>query len=236
MKAIDKFHVMSVRCEAMVTLWRNVNGDPKNPKGAHNHDDLIRAAIVLKVAAMDHYFTNKFMDMLTPFLRSNGATKDLSIIIEESGISFQEAINLLNSDKPFRKIEKKVSYKLNRFVAQNVVKIDSLFKGFGIHNLCESAQGRAKDNRLLRNVNLLIRRRHSIVHDGDLDKKGNTKIIGKSHILKKIESANIFIKNCDEILNSLLSKKHHNPCFYSDGVKPLRVKHLLTEYENRETH
>ncbi len=204
MNAIQKYNKTSQRCRSLIELWKKVNGHPISLQGKQDHEDVIRAAIVLKVAAMDYYFTSKFMEMLIPYIKKNGPTKDLSKFIEESGITFQETLNLLRDKEPYKKIERRVSFKIKKYVTQNEKKIDDLFKGFGILNLCESAEKLSEDNKLLRNVNLLIKRRHFIVHEGDIDSKGRVKNIGKGHIIKKINDIDIFVKNCNVILNNMM--------------------------------
>ena len=42
----------------------------------HQHSkDLVRASIALAVAAMDAYFTNKFTEVLIPYLKEKGPTQ-----------------------------------------------------------------------------------------------------------------------------------------------------------------
>lgn len=206
MKAIHKFRLTTKRCEALLNLWIELNENPTNLKRVNNdYDDLIRASMVLVIAAMDHYYTNKFMEMLTPFLQKKAATKKLADLIQESGITFQEAMELLKNPDPYKKIRKKVYSKTKRYVAQNLNKIDDLFIAYGITKFTENVEKMSGKKDLIRNINLIVKRRHSIVHTGDLNPNGSTKNLGKSHNIKKIRDVLLFVETSELLLNNIIS-------------------------------
>ena len=91
-----------------------------------------------------------------------------------------------------------------RRTPQNVQKIDNLFICFVIRDLCTHAERLSGNNRLLRNINILINRRHAIVHQGDIASNGVVKAIGKNHILHKLTDTDKFVKACDTILNKII--------------------------------
>ncbi len=70
MNAIQKYTIITKRCDSLVRLFKELNGNPKSlSKGKFKHLDILSVVLVLKVATMDNYFTSKFMDILIPYLK-----------------------------------------------------------------------------------------------------------------------------------------------------------------------
>jgi len=204
-KAITKYTKISQRCDEMVALWQELRNHSISQVSLQTDiNDLLRAAIVLKVAGMDAYFTDKFIEMLVPFLRKKGSTPNLLKVIEESGITLSDSINLMRSKKPLQRVRTRVKGRIRKYVTQHYSKIDALYRGFGYTSLCSSAKGYAKDSKLVRNVYLLVRRRNGIVHNGDCDSKGNHKKIAAQAILNKMQDIDTFVYSCEHVLNSQL--------------------------------
>lgn len=96
-----------------------------------------RFAIVYAVAAMDSYFTKKFTDNLTTFLKDSGVTEDLEKKMEEAGIDTKFFLELLRAEdfstkketRPFKIIHTKIRNSLETYTSQSTRKsIDSLMR------------------------------------------------------------------------------------------------------------
>ena len=81
-RAINQFNRTIDRGFVSIKLYRFLRQprfirDGKNRSINHSTaSDLLRSAVVLSVSAMDAYFTDKFSDLLVPYLKKKGATKD----------------------------------------------------------------------------------------------------------------------------------------------------------------
>jgi len=56
--------------------------------------DLLRAALVLGVAAMDSYFTDIFAERFVPYLKKKGPNKEMVILLEEAGLGVEMALGV----------------------------------------------------------------------------------------------------------------------------------------------
>ena len=149
------------------------------PEDSNAH--LCRYALVLGVASMDSYFTRKFTNRLTTFLKMRGITPNLSNHMNQAKIDTEFFLQLLLDDtqRPFRKIHTKISGQLDHYTSQSVWKIDRLYSAFVLENLCDRAMKKVqKDGHLpgfrqpLKRLNRVVKRRHLIVHASDFNAHG----------------------------------------------------------------
>ncbi len=92
----------------------------------HN-DDLLRMAIVLSVSAMDAYFTNKFCDILIPFLKNKKPSSELIEILKKAGLNTETALDLIAMDRPYRRIRTLVESYFEQYTTQRAEVIDNLW-------------------------------------------------------------------------------------------------------------
>lgn len=168
--------------------------------------DLARASIVLSVSAMDGYFTRKFAETLIPFLKKKGPTKGIVKILEKAGFDITEAICLLNMRRPFRRIRTLVQGYLDRVVAQKFAVIDELFVCFGYKDFTHNIQKRTHRKRMLRTIEILIERRHDIVHDGDVDSRGRLKPLSIKQTHRRLKELARFVWYSERIINRQMKK------------------------------
>jgi len=166
--------------------------------------DLLRASVVLAVAAMDAYFTDVFAERLVPFLKKKGPTKDLAQLLGEAGLNTDVALELLSMERPFRRIRTLLESCLELHVTQRIDAINELFKAYGIPNLCEHVERKLGRTQLCRRVDLLVERRHAIAHDGDLNSHGRLMDINATWVKNKLQDVVIFVSTADEILYNQL--------------------------------
>src|SRR5690606_21568566 len=60
-------------------------------------DDLFRAGIVLSVAAMDAYFTDRFCEALVPYIKKEGLNKGLKELLSNSGMTLEKSIEMFDN-------------------------------------------------------------------------------------------------------------------------------------------
>jgi hypothetical protein len=162
-------------------------------------EDLFRMVIVLAVAAMDNYFTQKFVDMLIPILKSKKPSKELVKFLEGSGVTTEMALTLVSLKRPMLKIKKLVEIKLEKYTTQNQKSIDCLFLLYGIKDFCTSIGEKSRKTSLLKSISLLVERRNAIVHNGDINKYHKLNSLDPNEILHRLEMIPVFISNADYI-------------------------------------
>ncbi len=170
-------------------------------------DDIMRAAIVLAVAAMDNYFTNRFVEMFIPFLKTRGPTKGLLDLLGKAGFDTKLALEMLTMERPYRRLRSLVDSYLDRFVTQRFEVIDSLFLAYGVKNFTHSVQAKIGRKTLLRSIEILVERRHAIVHGGDLNAHNCLVDIDGSEVLRRITDMEVFVTGAEKFLNSLVRVK-----------------------------
>ncbi|WP_156962455.1 HEPN domain-containing protein [Salinisphaera hydrothermalis] len=141
-------------------------------------DDLFRAGIVLAVAAMDSYFTDRFCEALIPYIRQNGLNKQLKQLLSDSGLTLGKSIEMFDNQRPKRVLSNMVRRHLGTFVTQNFKTVDKLYQCIGFAKpVTLSAQEFTYRKRLLRSISTLVERRHKIVHGGDYNQHGRLRAI-----------------------------------------------------------
>lgn len=166
-------------------------------------DDLTRAAVVLAIAAFDRYFTAKYCDVLIPHLKQDKKISDKVLKrLEDAGLDARFSLELLGSDRPFRKIRTIVQNSLSKYTTQRFEVIDELFLPLGLKELCECSQRKAGRRNLLKRINKLVELRNDIAHDGHTNVRGDPKAITSDDIRARIGDLRLFIENCDQILNN----------------------------------
>jgi hypothetical protein len=167
------------------------------------HDDLFRAGIVLSVAAMDSYYTDRFCEAFIPYIKKNGLNKDMEELICKAGFNTESAISMFDNKRPKRVLSNMMKRHLSNFVTQNFKSIDSLYKCLGFNpSFTKSAQGISRRKNLLSSLIKLIERRHKIVHGGDYNHHGNLNPIHYSRVLRKIIELRKLVESSDALLEN----------------------------------
>jgi hypothetical protein len=197
----------------------NLFNDMKNDKDFDNTydslnaaSDMGRAAIVLAVAAMDDYFTRKYAEVLVPSIKKRGVTKEFCDILSKSGLDIKASLELMTMSKPYRRIRTMAEKYCSDYTTQREHKIDDLFATIGLNKLSVHAQKKSKRKGLLKSISILVDRRNSIVHAGDMSRRGKLQKIEPESVAKRLKDLEIFINNCNEIIdNFALSGKAVKP-------------------------
>lgn len=133
--------------EASVALWKSLESSEIDPtieqyNGKNVLSEMGRAGIVIGVSAFDDYFTRRFTESVIPIIKEGNASKPLIEFLGNCGLDVREALELLTMKRPFRRIRKLV--------------VDNLENRTTLKSSCEE----------------IIKRRHAIVHQGDVNKHG----------------------------------------------------------------
>ena len=163
-------------------------------------DDVMRGAAVLQVAAMDAYFTRKFIDLLIPYLKKHGPNQRLVKMLSEAGLDTAQALQMATMKRPFRRIRTLITAHLDTYTTQRFRAIDELFVCFGVKELSKNAAASTHQKQLLRRVEMLVERRHAIVHAGDALKGGKLRAVKSKQLLTRITAVLTFVKAADALL------------------------------------
>lgn len=214
-KALTTFLETHARGKSMVDLsirlYQAANDLDGNPTvKQYNDGDFIadagRAGIVTVVAAFDRYFTTRFSECVVPILKKEGPSDGLLKILADAGLDLKGALGLLHMRRPHRRIRALVDDHFSDYTTQKFHVIDDLFKSIGIVNLTVNAERKAKKKRLRIAIERLVRRRHVIVHAGDVDSRGRLRSLDPYDALKRIEGVRLLIEKADEIIENRLRK------------------------------
>ncbi|MDH3890616.1 MAG: hypothetical protein OEV49_05995 [candidate division Zixibacteria bacterium] len=203
-KSFLQFNRTWNRSLGLIETWLRIN-ETKAIKIRHE-SDLIRSSVVLSVAAMDTYFTARFTELIVPYLKTHEPHDDLIRILEESGFNIRKSLVMISMTRPYRRIRALVQNHVERITTQRFDAVDDLFVCLGFKNMCQNAQGLLGRSRIKRSVEILVERRHQIVHDGDINRHDRLRPIGTVTTLKRLKDLNLFVGACD-ILTRKCSRK-----------------------------
>lgn len=164
--------------------------------------DLLRSAVVLSVAAMDSYFTDVFAERLVPYLKRKRCGERPSALLEDAGLTTAVALDLLPMARPYRRIRTLIEAHLAKHVTQRLSAIDELFGAYGIKDLSKCAQAKLKRKSICREIEILVKRRHAVAHEGDLDRHGKLRTLHPTWVRNRLRDVQLFVGACDEILRN----------------------------------
>jgi hypothetical protein len=198
--AYKKFVKCHIRAGGMIKrhweIWRQNDDD-----WDESDDDLFRAGIVLSVAAMDSYFTDRFCEALIPYINREGVNKGLKELLSQSGLTITKSIEMFDNKRPKRVLSNMVRRHLSTFVTQNFKTVDNLYKCLGFEKpITLAAQELSKRKHLLKSINKLVERRHKIVHAGDYNHHGNLNAIEYQRMFRKILEIRVLVGNMEKVL------------------------------------
>lgn len=210
-KAYLRFEHTIRRSLDLVSLYETMSkiqkGASKSPLNNVEVGDLVRAAIVLSVAALDSYVTDVFSEKLNPHLRSlrRAGKKIPDKMVEElsdAGLDTRAALELLAMQRPHRRLRTLINTRFQKFTAQRFDTINDLFLAFDLKNILQNAQKLCKRKNLLNRVDGLIQRRHSIAHGGDLNQHGKLRSVNHTDVQKRVKELLELVAAMEEILGN----------------------------------
>jgi hypothetical protein len=174
---------------------------------SHAVSDMARFGVVLAVAAMDDYFTRKYAEVFVPVLKRHGLNKHCSDMLEDAGLDIRSAIELLTMDRPYSRLRKLAQDNYSNYTTQNVGKIDDLFKTIGITKLSLHAQNRSKRKTLISSIDKMVKRRHKIVHTGDLTRTAKLNKINITEMQRRFADICLFVSCADKHIEAYKKQK-----------------------------
>ena len=206
-RAKVRFDETMIRCNALTALFDSTR-----------NDDLLRAAVVLGVAAMERYLKDRFLESFIPFLKAEQKRKGVGKwnkatdkLLLDSGIDtdFWKNSTLCPPKKILAKLSKKVrDYVRTRMVLQKRKSIEGLYTCYGIRDIIPFAEGRAERKTLWDSVEKLIKRRHQVAHGADYLYAGKLDGIDKKEIVRRLGHVSKLVNYIDEILKLCFKKKN----------------------------
>lgn len=163
-------------------------------------DDLLRASVILSVAAMDSYFTDSFCEILVPFLKKNEPTDKMAAILEKAGLDARLALVLLSMERPFRRIRTIVEGSFGNYTTQRTDVIDQLFESIGLADFTENAQKIVGRSNLKTRIRTLVKKRNFIAHGGDLNSHGQPRKIDADYVEGQISDLELFIEGAEKLI------------------------------------
>ena len=207
-KAYTKFDSTIMRSLALLQIYIDhkdeIEAKFKEKDDKVETDDLVRSCIVLSVAAMDAYFTDVFSEIFIPHLKKRKPSKQMISILSEAGLDAAQALEMFSMDRPYRRIRTLINNHYDGFVTQNFKKIDDLFLAYGFKDFSKNIEKSLNRTTLLRSIEILVHRRHAIVHEGDLNSHNKLKKINLKDTLSRLKKMITFVEKADE---RIMSKK-----------------------------
>lgn len=204
--AYIKFNKTIERCKILVETYKQIKTSSLNPNyPVVATKDILRGAVVLAVAALDAYATDAFSEKFIIYIKNKTPDESLVKLLSNAGLDVKQALMLLSTDRPYRKIRTMIEKYYSRYTTQKFQVIDDLFLQYRIQSITTNAERRSGSKRLKRSVELLIERRHQIVHDGDYNKRSHINDIQEAVVERRITDLEVLVKNMDYILENKFS-------------------------------
>ncbi|MEW7986465.1 MAG: HEPN domain-containing protein [Candidatus Thiodiazotropha sp.] len=196
------FHILEAFNEAQEEA-----GEPKYTYNTLTEaSDMGRFGIVLAVASMDDYFTRKYAEIMVKAIKKKGVNSKFTEMLEEAGLDVAGALELLAMERPYSRIRSLAENYYSNYTTQSTDKIDKLYETIGIKNLSKHAQNRSKRKTLIASITKLVKRRHKIVHAGDLTRQGKLQKIDLPTV-KRIDHVKIFVESAEAHIEHYLKQK-----------------------------
>ena len=153
---------------------------------------------------MDAYYTNRFVEVLVPYIKNKSLTDGLYDLLQKAGLDAKQAVYIATMSNPFRRIRSLVQQHLERYPTQTFNRIDELFLCFGIKDFSQNVEKKTGRKTLRRSIELLVQRRHEIVHRGDLNLHLHLQRISPKLILRRLKDMNTFVWHSQLLLRNII--------------------------------
>lgn len=189
------------RCNSLVELFTQ-----------HGNHDLLRAAVVLAVAALDKYCKDKFLDFFESFYkralseRQNheccDAYLDMAGIKTADRLALYQDRSVDGTFNPEREIANRLQRYLYRSTFQSIESISELFKCYCLDDIIKHAVNKSDSPDVWRSVEALIYRRHQIAHTADCGTSDGVYGIDKDSVVGWLESLGELVECVDAIVDN----------------------------------
>lgn len=195
MRAVEAFESTVKRARALTRAHATLRG--RGPgKRPRFHSELLRAAVVTSVSAMDAYFNDRVLENVRRTIKDTAPDfpNELVLLITEDEKMeplIREFLKLAMRDRPLAHVTTMIAHKLSERTFQDPGRIEWGTKVIGVRDFWNQVAQRMNEPVIQAKRTLMqyVRRRHDIVHRGDL---GAAKKI--RHKVRKISP--LFASSC----------------------------------------
>ena len=212
MRAIEAFESTTKRARALMRAHKKLRG-PGPGKRPRSHGELLRAAVVTAVSAMDAYFHDKILENIPLVIRRTKPKfpEELIKLIVEDAKAGKVAKGLLGismKKRPLSHVRTMIEKKLNDRAFQDPGKIERGLKLIGVGHFWDRV-GReleVQPKQAKKDIMRYVNRRHKIVHRGDLGTAKKTKHqvrqITRGFAQECIDTVDKFVHYADTAINA----------------------------------
>jgi len=193
-----------VRAEYLFDLQEALKSAPQAQKARRS--DVVRAAVVLAVAAMDAYFTDKYCSLLVPYIKKHGANQRIEQRLTSAGLDIDQALQMALMKRPHARVLSLMRRHLDRKTTQGRKAIDGLYKDYRIDSLVQDTVDAVGRKTLFRRIEILVDRRHQIAHSGDLNAKGKANQVKYDDLKAKVADIKVLVHRADYLLYEKLGE------------------------------
>lgn len=202
--AKTRFDESMQRCDALLELAE------KSPL----KEEVLRFVVVLCVAALDMYASDRFMENFSQHIRHRTLKANEIDLLKKAGVTVEVVLNLLRRQKkgahPFRAIRKYVDKYFAKASRQSFAKINDLYSYYGLGQLTNDALKKCGKKTVGKRVQRMLDRRHKIVHEADYDGKHKLTKLKKNVVCEWRKATASFVGCMEEILCNKFCAKRRN--------------------------
>lgn len=199
--AKERFDQMLKRCSALLEFQckPDIQEDIR--------EDILRSVVVYLVSALDAYASDRFMENFTRHIQSHKLSKVEVELLEKSGVTVAVALELMSkrTKRPYGKIRTYVENHFSKMSMQSFNSINSLYKYLGLEHIVEDAIKKADRKTLPVKINAMLKRRHSIVHEGDYDGNHKLRTINFTDVNKWFNATSMLVESMDSIVEQCVN-------------------------------
>jgi len=212
MEALKAFDSTIKRARALIRAHTKLHGQGRG-KRPRFHSELLRAALVTSVSAMDAYFHDKIAQNIARTIKRTEPDFPVELVslLSEVGKNKEDVVRALlkvtTRDRPLAHVSTQVNRLLSERTYQDPGKIEQGLKTIGINGFWQSVAPKLNTtpDQLKRDVVRYIKRRHAIVHVGDLgtSKKTRHRVrkISPSFSLECVDFIERFVYAANDVVN-----------------------------------
>jgi len=212
MEAIRAFDSTVKRARALIKAHVKLRGTGPG-KRPRFHSELLRAALVTAVAAMDAYFHDKILQNISRTIKRTGPNfpEDLVSLLSENQNKEEVVrafLKISMEKRPLSHVNTKAARNLSERTYQDPGKIERGLRIIGVNNFWDATSNalNTTPRDLKRKILAYVKRQHSIVHAGDLWKakkhRHKVRAITPEFATDCIDDIEEFVQTADTVINS----------------------------------
>jgi len=149
---------------------------------------------------MDAYFTDQYCTGLVPYIKRHGPTKKIKERLVAAGLGVDQALEMAVMKRPYARVLSLMKQHMERRTTQAPKAINALYLDYDIHNFLQQVEKSMNRRNLIRRVELLVERRHKIVHSGDLNGRNRANTVDVLDIDARIQDVRILVHGANAFL------------------------------------